>query len=316
MKFRLVFSKILIIVISSWSSFAWAEAVMVDKGVELSKEELTHALQFIPPYMTQKAIKDEAEQLKLVKQILVNKKIADAALNVTKEDNPDFYWKRVYFIQKALNDLFLKDYQKTLPTPDMTELAKEQYLVNKKKYAKVPEVRGSSHILFKCLPGACDRKELRPKVEKVMEELKQGANFEEMVEKYSGDINSKAKNGKVGDYRRGQAHVSDRYITGLFAIDKVGGLSEIVESKFGFHIIRLDHIKEAFYKPFEEIETELVEALEKKYKSLSMMNYLDSFDITEESKKNIDLINKVFLDKKEQLDLIEKNKPKPKNDFK
>ncbi len=316
MKSNLVFSKVLIVIISSWCSFAWADTVMSDKGIELSKEELVKALDFIPPYMTQKAIKDDAERLDLVKQILVNKKIAEAALNVTKEENPDFYWKRVYFIQKALNELFLKDYQKTLPTPDMTELSKEKYLVNKEKYAKVPEVRGSSHILFKCLAGACDRKELRPKVEKVMEELKQGANFEEMVEKYTGDVNSKPKKGKVGDYYRGQAHVSDRYITGLFAIEKVGGLSKIVESKFGFHIIRLDHIKEAFYKPFSEIGPLLVEALEKKYKSLSMTNYLASFDVSGESKKNIDVINKVFADKKEQLEIIEKNKPKPRNDFK
>jgi len=316
MKFSLIFSKIFILVISSWFSLVWAETVMSDKGVDLSKEELTYALQFIPPSVTQEAIESEAERLQLAGQILVNKKIASAAMNITAEENPDFYWKRVFFIQKALNDLFLKDYQKTLSTPDMTELAKEQYLVNKKKYAKVPEMRGSSHILFKCLPGGCDRKALRPKVEEVLKELKSGADFEKMVEKYTGDVNSKSKKGKVGDYYRGQAHVSDRYITGLFDIEKVGGLSTIVESKFGFHIIRLDHIKEAFYKPFSEIDSELIEALEKKYKSLSMMNYLDSFDISDESKKNIDVIDKVFADKKEQLDLIEKNKPKPKNDFK
>ncbi len=308
----------LFMVASFWCSFVWAEAVMVDKGVDLSKKELTEALNFIPPYMTKNAIADEAARQGLVSQMLVNKKIADAALKVTEAENPEFYWKRIFFIQKALNELFLKDFEKSLDTPDMTELAEEKYLVNKKKFASVPEVRGSAHILFKCLPGGCDRKALRPKAEKVLADLKQGANFEEMVQKHSDDTNSKAKRGKVGDYYRGQAHVNDRYITGLFSIKKVGDISEIAESKFGFHIIRLDSIKEAFYKTFEEMKPEIVDALQKKYRKLSMQEYLKSFDISEDSKTNLELINTIFADKKKALDLIEKNKPKRKvkNSFK
>lgn len=292
-------------------SSLWADAVIGDKGTELSKKELAQALNFIPENMTKDGIADESARLQIVRDILVNKKIAEAASKITEEENPRFYWKRFFYIQKALNDFTINNYKDTIPVPDVTALAREQYKVNRDRFAKVPEIRGSSHILFKCMVG-CDRKALRPKVEKVFAELKEGADFEEMVQKHSEDLNSKAKKGKVGNYYLGQPHVNDRYTTSLFNIEKIGDISEITESRFGFHIIRLDSIKESFIKPFEEIEKELTEKIVNQYQKLAVAEYLKSFELSDDTKIDTDLINSIFAEKKKQMELEEAKKPKRK----
>lgn len=301
------------------TSYASADDVVLsDAGVEITLNELGRAIDYFPRTMKARTFEDESARKDIAIQMLINKRIAEAARKVTEAENPEFYWKKVFYIQKALNELYLKDYEKTLETPDMTKLAQEKYIVNKDTYAKVAEKRGSSHILFKCLPGGCDREALRPTVKKVLLELINGANFEEMVKEYSEDYSSKARAGEVKDYYLGQAHVSQKYLEGLFAIEAINGYSDIIESKYGFHIIKLNKIIERSYKTFDEIKPILVEALKKKYRALSMKSYLKTFELSEESNINIKLMNDIFNKKKKEAE-IEEAKKKPEviqNSFK
>ena len=59
--------------------------------------------------------------------------------------------------------------------------------------------------------------------------------------------------------------------------------SEVVESRFGLHIIRLDDIKPVTYKPESEVLPNLVEALEKKYKTLSERAFVRTLVLSEKA---------------------------------
>ena len=154
----------------------------------------------------------------------------------------------------------------------------------------------SSHILFKCGGGDdCDRAELRPLAEKVLAELRAGADFNEMVVTYSGDPTSSSKGGKfdkwVGVRESG---VTPPYSDALFRIEAVGEYSELAESQFGFHIIRLDEVKASSYRPYDEMKEKIISALEGEYRLLSIKEYAKGFQISDEAFIDGPAMDKLF----------------------
>ena len=301
-----MFKRFFIIILVSFASACGSaqsenEAIITDSDVSISKEELVRAIELLPSNIKKATLDDETIRQDIIRQMLVNKKISEEAKKIDPVSNPELYWKKYFKIQKALNELILKDYQQYMKIPDLTALAKERYKVNKEEYAKIPEKRDSSHILFKCKPGACDRAKLKPKVEEIYNKLINGDNFEALVDQYSDDLNSKAKKGRVGTYYWGQSHIDFKYLEGLFSIKKVGEYSNIVESRFGFHIIRLDKITPKKYKPFEEVKAAIVESLTVKYKKLALQEYMKSFQVSPDAEFNDKAIKEIFADLRKKM---------------
>jgi parvulin-like peptidyl-prolyl isomerase len=60
------------------------------------------------------------------------------------------------------------------------------------------------------------------------------------------------------------------FVEGVYNIKKVGEYSDLVETQFGFHIIRLDALKEKSYKPDAEVLPGIKAELENKYRNLAI----------------------------------------------
>jgi parvulin-like peptidyl-prolyl isomerase len=82
-----------------------------------------------------------------------------------------------------------------------------------------------------------DKPAARAKAEEVLKRVKAGENFEALAKEYSTDTGSKEKGGDLGWFGRGQM-VPD-FEKAAFALQP-GQVSEIVESPFGFHIIKVE----------------------------------------------------------------------------
>jgi parvulin-like peptidyl-prolyl isomerase len=102
-----------------------------------------------------------------------------------------------------------------------------------------------------------------------------------MVEKYSDDTGTKQKGGKFRPVKLGEPRVSPEYTEGLFSIENVGEYSDVVSSRFGLHIIRLDEIEPAYYKPFDEVKGKVLAAIETKYRQLAAMEFDRQYAPTE-----------------------------------
>jgi peptidyl-prolyl cis-trans isomerase C/peptidyl-prolyl cis-trans isomerase D len=105
-------------------------------------------------------------------------------------------------------------------------------------YKKNPEIR-TSHILIEVKPGATaeQRAEAKKRAGEIYEEVKKSKRpFEELVKLYSDDTLSKATGGDVGWGSR-VTWVPAYYDTVLKM--KVGEISPLVETQFGFHIIKV-----------------------------------------------------------------------------
>ncbi len=105
-------------------------------------------------------------------------------------------------------------------------------------YKKNPEIR-TSHILIEVKPGANaeQRAEAKKRASEIIEEVKKSKRpFEELVKLYSDDPLSKQTGGDVGWQSR-ISLVPSYYETALKM--NVGELSGLIETPFGFHIVKV-----------------------------------------------------------------------------
>ena len=129
----------------------------------------------------------------------------------------------------------------------------------------------------------CTRRDKQPEVEEILVELESGAAFEDLVIKYSQDPGSKGKGGKFNRWliKGTYSDVSSQYHEAVFKIDQVGDYSPVVESSFGFHIIRLDEVREKGYKPYEEVKAAIIADLTQEYKKLEAKGFDAKYRLTD-----------------------------------
>lgn len=272
---------------------AFAQVVMEHDGVSVSQDELEYLVSRWPDQMKQAAANDRGDRLELLNRELSNKKFAREADKIPP--GTEAYWRLSNIVNTQKSKFVLQEYARNIEVPDMSELAAERYSTEKEKYARIPERRMSSHILFACPPGKCSREEMKTSAQKVLDELRAGADFVAMVKAYSDDPGSKAKDGKFDKWMgRGEVGVVGPYSLGVFEIEEVGEYSEIVSTRYGIHIIRLDGVKEEHYLPYEEVKAKIVADLEKDYVKLSITEYTRSFNMTADTFIDDDAIEKIF----------------------
>lgn len=100
----------------------------------------------------------------------------------------------------------------------------------------------ASHILITLEPGATDiqKAEARKKTQEAQAELNKGKEFAEVARQYSQDPYSKDQGGDLGFFARGQ--MVPTFDEAAFRLEP-GQVSEIVETQFGYHIIKVSEKK-------------------------------------------------------------------------
>jgi peptidyl-prolyl cis-trans isomerase C len=96
----------------------------------------------------------------------------------------------------------------------------------------------------------------KTKMQDILKQIKAGADFEELAKSRSQDPGSAGKGGDLGYFGRGR--MIDQFEKIVFAMSKPGELSEVFDSPFGFHIIKLTDKKPAGVKPFAEVKDQLM----------------------------------------------------------
>ena len=126
---------------------------------------------------------------------------------------------------------------------------------------RVPEQVKVSHVLIKTpLPGPDGKidpkgvEEARKKAEDILNQLKARAKFEDLAKKYSEDPGSGKQGGSLGWIGRGRT--VPEFEKTAFSLPK-GQLSGLVQSSYGYHIIRVDDKQQAHVKPLAEVKDQI-----------------------------------------------------------
>jgi len=99
------------------------------------------------------------------------------------------------------------------------------------------EERKARHILIQ---AGEDKAAAQIKIESLKKELDQGADFTELAKKYSQDPGSAAEGGDLDWVAMGE--MVKPFEKKLFSMEK-GAVSDVVETQFGYHLIKLDDIR-------------------------------------------------------------------------
>jgi peptidyl-prolyl cis-trans isomerase C len=149
----------------------------------------------------------------------------------------------------------------------------EKYYKDNRQNFRRPTAYRASHILImpfspeliknsKIEDLQNNKKELRDKARikilKIQEQLKGGIDIAELAKKYSHDESTSQNGGDLGFF---YAEAVEKSFTDAVAKLQVGEISDIVETKFGFHLIKLAETKPGEYAPFLDMKKAIQEHL-------------------------------------------------------
>ena len=125
---------------------------------------------------------------------------------------------------------------------------------------KTAESRRASHILFQAASPDDEQQQqaVRAKAESVLAEAEGGADFAELARTHSDDPGSGAQGGDLGVIARDQ--MVKPFEDAVFAMEK-DEIRGLIESDFGYHIIKLTELVPGRQQTLEEVRPEVEDAV-------------------------------------------------------
>ena len=201
-------------------------------------------LTFIPPNNLAETLKATSQQREISIAEFKTKEYMTKA-NIAEKDMQAFYdQNKSKFIapEQVKAEFVVFSLANILPTINVTEdEIKSFFKANADKYQNQQQ-REASHILIAASKNAppAEKAKAKAKAEDVLNQVRKNPKqFEELATKYSQDPESAKKGGDLGSFGRGM--MVKPFDDAVFSM-KVNEISNIVESDFGYHIIKLTKI--------------------------------------------------------------------------
>ncbi len=234
-----------VLVTASVAMAAHAQNVAVVNGVAIPQAKMDLQLKALAA----RGQKDSPELRNAIKDSLVTAVLIEQeATKKGLDKNPDVQAELEMARQSVIFRAYVQDYMKSNPVSDAE--IKAEY--DKYKATQADKEYNVRHILVKDEKTAKD----------IIEQLKKGAKFDKLAEKYSVDPGSKAKGGELGWNAPG--NFVKPFAEAMTKLDKGQMSKEPVQSDFGFHIIKLDDVRSAKVPSFEEVKPQITEFLQRK----------------------------------------------------
>jgi len=152
---------------------------------------------------------------------------------------------------------------KIAPQATVTEQEEKKFYNDNLKEMKVPEEFKVAHILIEVPKGATakEKEAAKAKAEAIDKKAKAGADFAKLAKENSDDPMSKDKGGELPWLAKGQTVPS--FEKAAFAL-KPGQISDVVESPYGFHIIKMEGTKPPSTRTFDEVKDQISNVLKRR----------------------------------------------------
>lgn len=126
------------------------------------------------------------------------------------------------------------------PVPVSQEEVKARFEAQKASLGQKPATVTLKQVVIKASPSDDERLLAQEKAEQALSRARAGEDFAVLAREYSDDPGSRQKGGQLGWLS--QSDVVPEFGDALFSM-QVGDISDLVESSFGFHIIKLDKVR-------------------------------------------------------------------------
>lgn len=158
--------------------------------------------------------------------------------------------------QIAIQDMIDLD---IAPSVSVSEQEPRDYYENNPDFFFTPEQVQARHILILVSPDAGEEEKsaAKSRIEEIRNRILAGEDFAELASQFSED-GSSAYGGDLGYFQREQ--MVKPFADAAFSL-KIGQLSGIVTTEFGYHLIQVTDKKAESIIPYEEIEARIVQYL-------------------------------------------------------
>lgn len=157
-------------------------------------------------------------------------------------------------IELLVNDFIATQYlqKEVIDKIEVTDKDIELYYKAHPEEFKTPEMVRARHILIKVDKSATEieKEEARKKAENLLNKIKGGEDFAKLAAEFSEDTATKTKGGDLGFFQRGS--MVPEFESVAFTLNQ-GEVSDIVETPYGFHIIKIEEKKESVIQPLEKV---------------------------------------------------------------
>jgi peptidyl-prolyl cis-trans isomerase D len=269
------------------------------------------------------------------------KSFITAAINVTDKDVEEEYKRRN---EKAKLDYFVIDAAKLEPKVTVTDQDQHEYYEKNKAKYTVPEKRKAKYIFLESLKLRSEVKvtdddlrqyydqhkneytlqervkaqqilfktqgktpeeieKIRQKAQGVLERAKKGEDFSALAKQYSEDVTA-SSGGDLGDFGRGQ--MVPEFEKVAFSLG-VGGISDLVPSPLGIHIIKVNGKQEARERPFEEMKEAIRPIVETRKAEQKANDQAQQIAVDLVSNKNLEAVAAKYNAPVKESPLVEQN---------
>ncbi|MBP1741368.1 MAG: peptidylprolyl isomerase [Deltaproteobacteria bacterium] len=196
------------------------------------------------------------------------------------EFKPDQFKSKIT-VEPAAMEKYFEDNKETYRIPEKVKVAfvvfdpdafkdqvkvsedqlKDYYEDNLDTFKEKKQVK-ARHILFRLAENASKEEEekVRQKATSVLEQARAGSDFAELAKKNTEDPSGKENGGDLGYFSPGQ--MVKPFEDAAFKLKK-DEISDLVRSAFGYHIIKVEDVKEAKTKTLEEARGQILSLLQK-----------------------------------------------------
>jgi len=142
----------------------------------------------------------------------------------------------------------------------------------------------ASHILIAAPQDAqvAQRDAAKAKAQDLLKQVKAGGDFAALAKAQSQDPGSAPDGGDLGFFPKGQTDPA--FEAAAFAL-KPGGVSDVVETQFGYHVIKVHEHRAARTAPLEEVSEQIREFLTSQQRESA----IQAFIATVKAKRKVDI---------------------------
>jgi parvulin-like peptidyl-prolyl isomerase len=164
-------------------------------------------------------------------------------------------------------DRFLQKLTANVPPPKSKDVG-DYYKKYRAQFA-VPEFICAAHIV-KNVDENTDEQTALAAIQKAEEEVKSGARFEEVADRYS---DCAGNGGNLGYFPRGE--MVDEFDAVVFKLN-LNETSGIFRTSFGFHIAKIHDRKPAGYRSFSEVKQDIEKMLHREKQERAVEQFVDA----------------------------------------
>jgi parvulin-like peptidyl-prolyl isomerase len=220
----------------------------------IRKSDLDRILRFYPPDQQKMFQENPNQKIGMVQRLLQVRMVSDLAKKEGLDKKPEIKEQLQYLSDTFLEqEYMIRAIGKEAVVTD--EEVKRFYDANEKGFLAPEQVR-ARHILIRVPSDASgeERKKAREKIDGVGGRIKKGEDFARLAAELSEDTNSQMNGGDLGYFTKGQ--MAKPFEEAAFSL-KPGEVSGVVETQFGYHLIKVEDHQEARMVTFDAVKEQI-----------------------------------------------------------